>query len=432
MRPFLYFLMDDILPIGRTTSHSSGLVFGIRTRDRRHHMYVVGQTGTGKSTLLKNMAITDIRGGRGCAVIDPHGELVEDILNFIPSKRANEVVYFNPSDVENPIGLNILEARDEEEKQLVASSLISVFKHLWKGFWGPRLEHVFHNAILALMDTPGSTLLGVYRMLADDDYRRLVVSHAKDPIVRLFWEKDFDEYPPQFRKEVASPIQNKIGQLLTNTPLRNIVGQTTSTIDLKYIMDNRRVLLVNLAKGRIGEDKANLLGSVLVTKLYLAALERQAIPEEERKDFYLYVDEFQNFSTDVFPSILSEARKYRLNLILAHQYLHQLTDEVRHAVFGNVGTLVAFRVGSIDAEELAREFLPSFGRSDLECEDNYHTYIKLMIDGKRSLPFSAETLPPLCLMGDEAKKDILIQVSRERFASKRCEIESKIEKWIGR
>ena len=268
-------------------------------------------------------------------------------------------------------------------------------------------------------------------MLADDEYRKEIVSHVKDPIVKLFWEKDFEGYPPQFRKEVASPIQNKIGQLLTNTPLRNIVGQTKSTIDLKFIMDNKRILLVNLAKGRIGEDKANLLGSVLVTKLYLAALERQSIPEDERKDFYLYIDEFQNFSTDVFPSILSEARKYRLDLILAHQYIYQLSESVKHAVFGNVGTLIAFRVGNIDAKQLASEFLPTFDEHDLEQEQNHHIYIKLMIDGKRSLPFSAETLPPLPHTGDEANKNVLIQVSRERFARRRAEIEDKIEKWIG-
>jgi len=419
-----------IVPIGKTTSHSSGIRFGIKPADRRQHMYIVGQTGTGKSTLLMNMVIADLRAGHGVAVIDPHGQLIEEILQFVPRHRTNEVVYFNPSDAENPIGLNVLEARDEEEKQLVASSLISVFKHMWRDFWGPRLEHVFHNAILALMDTPGSTLLGVYRMLADDDYRREVVSRVKDPIVKLFWEKDYDEYPPQFRKEVASPIQNKIGQLLTNVPLRNIVGQPRSTIDLRFIMDNQRILLVNLAKGRIGEDKANLLGSVLVTKLYLAALERQRMPEEERKDFYLYIDEFQNFSTDVFPSILSEARKYRLDLILAHQYIHQLSESVAHAVFGNVGTLICFRVGSLDAKELAHEFLPTFTEHDLEHEKNHHIYLKLMIDGKRSLPFSAETLPPLPHNGDEAQVDTLIHVSRERFASRREEVQNKIEKWI--
>lgn len=421
---------EEIEPLGKTTFRGSGTLFGIKLKDRRHHMYVVGQTGTGKSTLLKNMVIQDMRFGHGVCVIDPHGELVEDLLNFVPRHRTNDVIYFNPADLDNPIGLNILEARDENEKQLVASSLISVFKHLWKDFWGPRLEHVFHNAILALMDSSGSTLLGVYRMLADDDYRKQVVAQVKDPVVRLFWTEDFEKYPPQFRKEIASPIQNKIGQLLTSTPLRNIIGQTKSTIDLRFIMDNRRIFLVNLAKGKIGEDKSNLLGSVLVTKLYLAALERQDTPETNRKDCYLYIDEFQNFATDIFSSVLSEARKYRLNLILAHQYLHQLSDSVRHSVFGNVGTLVSFRVGSIDAEELVKEFKPDFTSGDLEHAENYHLYLKLMIDGKRSSPFSAETLPPLALKGDEAEKETLIKVSRERFAITRADLEGKIEKWF--
>jgi len=417
-----------MIPIGKT-NHRKVVEFGIKEADRRLHMYVIGQTGTGKSTLLKNMAITDMREGNGVAVIDPHGELVEDILQYVPRSRTNEVVYFNPSDTAYPIGLNILEAQNEDEKQLVASSLISVFKHQWRDFWGPRLEHILHNCVLALMDTPGTTLLGVYRMLADSAYRREIVSHVRDPIVKLFWMKDFEEYPPQFQKEITSPIQNKIGQLLT-VPLRNIVGQSRSTIDLKFIMDHKRILLVNLAKGRIGEDKANLLGSVLVTKLYLAALERQAMPESERKDFYLYIDEFQNFSTDVFPSILSEARKYKLDLILAHQYTHQLSENVKHAVFGNVGTLVTFRVGSIDAQELAMQFMPTFSAHDIEELENYHIYLKLMIDGKRSVPFSAVTLPPCCKQGDEAPRDTLIAVSRERYAVHRAEIDQKIEKWI--
>lgn len=418
------------MTLGKTASHSQGLVFGIKQEDRRHHIYVVGQTGTGKSTLLKNMAIGDIRQGRGLCIVDPHGELVESVLNFIPSRRTNEVVYFNPSDTEYPVGLNILEAESESERNLVASSLISIFKHLWKDFWGPRLEHVFVNAILALMDTPDSTLLGVYRMLADDDFRAQVVERVKDPVVKLFWKEDFEKYPPQFKKEVASPIQNKIGQLLTSGYVRNIVGQAKSTIDLRFMMDNRRVLLVNLAKGRIGEDKANLLGSVLVTKLYLAALERQDTAEELRQDFHLYVDEFQNFSTDVFPSILSESRKYRLNLVLAHQYLHQLAESVKHAVFGNVGTLISFRVGGFDAGELAEEFGPDFDRSDLIHAENYRYCIKLMIDGKRSRPFTAETLPPPRPKGDEAQAETVVRISRERFASKREDVEKAVEKWF--
>jgi hypothetical protein len=280
------------------------------------------------------------------------------------------------------------------------------------------------------MDTPGSTLLGIYRMLADENFRLKIVERVKDPVVKLFWKEDFENYAPQFKKEVASPIQNKIGQLLTNSYIRNIVGQEKSEIDMRFMMDNKRIFLVNLAKGRIGEDKANLLGSVIVTKLYLAALERQNLPEAERQDFHLYIDEFQNFSTDIFPSILAESRKYRLNLILAHQYLHQLPENTKHAVFGNVGTLISFRVGSLDAKELAEEFKPQFDSGDIGQADNYHFYTKLMIDGKRSKAFTAETLPPLTLTGDEANMNMVIRVSRERFAQPRKEVETEIEKWF--
>ena len=420
----------EVLALGKTKSHASGIKFGIKTNDRRQHIYIVGQTGTGKSTLLKNMAIQDMRHGHGVCVIDPHGQLIEDLLQFVPSRRTNEVVYFNPADTEFPIGLNILEIKNDDERNLVASSLISVFKHLWKESWGVRLEYVLHNAILALMDTPDSTLLGIYRLLADDNFRLKIVERVKDPVVKLFWKEDFENYAPQFRKEVASPVQNKIGQLLTNNYIRNIVGQEKSTIDMRFMMDNKRIFLVNLAKGRIGEDKANLLGSVIVTKLYLAALERQNVPEEHRKDFHLYIDEFQNFSTDIFPSILSESRKYRLNLILAHQYLHQLSENTKHAVFGNVGTLIAFRVGTLDARELGDEFKPDFGAEDIIHTENYQFYTKLMIDGKRSKPFTAETLPPIALNGDEASMENVIRVSRERFAQPRKEVETKIEKWF--
>ena len=325
------FFQTEILALGKTTSHASGIKFGIKANDRRHHIYIVGQTGTGKSTLLKNMAIQDLRRGHGLAVVDPHGQLVEDILHFIPKSRTNEVAYFNPADTEFPIGLNILEAKNSEERNLVASSLISIFKHLWKESWGMRLEHILHNAILALMDTPDSTLLGIYRLLADDGFREKIVERVKDPIVKLFWKEDFENYAPQFKKEVASPIQNKIGQLITNNYIRNIVGQEKSTIDLKFMMDNRRVLLVNLAKGRIGEDKANLLGSVIVTKLYLAALERQNIPRRNGKiftftstnsrifrwTFFRRISEVPqvslefNFGASVFASIIREHKTRR-------------------------------------------------------------------------------------------------------------------------
>lgn len=424
--------MSEIETLGATTFREQHRAFGIKPNDRRHHIYIIGKTGTGKSTLLKNMVIQDLRYGHGVALIDPHGDLVEDLLNYIPKQRTNEVVYFNPADKENPVGINILEARGEDEKHLVASSLISIFRHLWKDFWGPRLEHILYNSVLALMDTPGQTLLGVYRLLIDDEFRKRIVSQVKDPVVKMFWTEDYENYDPRFRKEIIAPVQNKIGQLLTSAPLRNIVGQTKSSIDLGFIMDQKRILLVNLSKGKIGEDKSNLLGSAVVTKLYLAALERQGIPEEYRRDFYLYIDEFQNFSTDIFPSILSEARKYRLNLNIAHQYLYQLPEAIKHAVFGNIGTIISFRVGSYDAKELAEEMKPVFTSEDLENLENHHVSLRLMIDGKMSRAFSAVTLPSLPKTGDEADREVILRVSRERYTVPRDIIEEKIKNWFGK
>lgn len=421
----------DLEFLGKTTYRNKFLPFGIKPRDKRQHVYIIGKTGTGKSTLIKNMIIQNLRQNKGVALIDPHGDLVEDLLNFIPRNRTNEVVYFNPADAENPVGLNILEAKGSEEKQLVASSLISVFRHIWKDFWGPRLEHILYNSVLALMDTPGQTLLGVYRILIDKEFRKRIVGQAKDPVVRLFWTRDFENYDPRFQKEIIVPVQNKIGQLLTSPSLRNIVGQTRSSIDFNFIMDQKRILLANLSKGKIGEDKSNLLGSVFVTKLYLAALKRQNLPEEKREDFSLYIDEFQNFSTDIFPSILSEARKYRLNLTLAHQYINQLPKPIKHAVFGNVGTLIAFRTGGYDAKELAREMKPVFSSEDFENLDNHHIYIRLSIDGKMSEAFSAVTFPPMARLGEEAERDTILKVSRERFSIPRNIVEEKIMKWFG-
>ena len=422
--------MDEIEVLGQTSFREQYRAFGIKTNDRRHHIYIIGKTGTGKSTLLKNMVIQDLRLNHGVALIDPHGDLVEDLLNFIPKNRTNEVVYFNPADKENPVAINILEAKGDEEKQLVASSLISVFRHLWKDFWGPRLEHILYNCILALMDTPGQTLLGVYRMLVDDIFRKIIVANIKDPIVKMFWVEDYENYDPRFRKEIISPVQNKIGQLLTSPQIRNIVGQSKSSVDFGFVMDQKRILLANLSKGKVGEDKSNLLGSAIITKIYLSALERQNLPEELRKDFYLYIDEFQNFSTDIFPSILSEARKYRLNLNLAHQYLYQLPEGIKHAVFGNVGTIISFRIGNYDAKELAEEMKPVFSGEDLENLDNHHIALRLLIDGKMSRAFSAITMPPLKPKEHEAERDTVLRISRERYATPRDIVEEKLKNWF--
>jgi len=383
----------------------------------------------GKSTLLENMVIQDIRSGRGLALVDPHGDTVEKIIRFIPSYRINDVVYINPADVDYPVAFNILEAVDPTHRHLVASGLIAVFKKIWVDSWGPRLEYILRNTILALIEYPGSTLLGVTRMLVDKEYRRKVVDQLTDPIVKAFWRDEFNSYANQFRTEAVSPIQNKIGQFLSSSIIRNIVGQSKSTIDIREIMDSGKILLLNFAKGRIGEDNAALLGAMMITKLQLAAMSRIDIPETERRDFYLFVDEFQTFATESFANILSEARKYRLDLIIAHQYIEQLDEKVQAAVFGNVGTIICFRVGAADAEFLAKEFFPVFTETDLVNLTKYDMYLKLMIDGVASEPFSAAGMLPIS--NADNLQDSVIKVSRERYARPRQVVEEKISRWSG-
>ena len=420
---------SDVTLFARTNFRNSLKPFGIKTDDRRRHMYVVGKTGMGKSTLLENMVIQDIRNGRGMAVVDPHGDLVEKVLKYIPSYRVNDVIYFNPSDADYPIAFNILESINPAHRHLIASGLIAVFKKIWVDSWGPRLEYILRNTILGLIEYPGSTLLGVNRMLVDKDYRAKVVSHIDDPVVKAFWQTEFAGFNNQFRTEAISPIQNKIGQFLSSSIIRNIVGQSKSTIDMRQIMDDGKILLLNLAKGRVGEDNAALLGAMMITKLQLAAMSRIDIPEPERRDFFLYVDEFQNFATESFAGILSEARKYRLNLIIAHQYIEQLDEKVRPAVFGNVGTMITFRVGAADAEFLAKEYEPVFTETDLVNLTKYDIYLKLMIDGVASEPFSATGLPPV--QNPDNLEDTIIRVSRERYANTRADVEEKISRWSG-
>ncbi len=403
--------------------------FGIKIDDRRRHMYLIGKTGMGKTTVLENMIIADIRAGRGLAVVDPHGDLVEKIVEYIPSYRINDVVYFNPADVEYPIGFNVLESVDATQRHLVASGLMGVFTKIWEGVWSARMEYILNNCILALLEYPGSTMLGVARILVDKKYRRKVIDKVTDPIVKGFWMDEYEAYNDKFRNEAIAPIQNKVGQFLSSALIRNIVGQPNSTIDLRSLMDNEKIVLLNLAKGRIGEDSSSLLGAMMVTRLQLAAMSRVDIPEEERKDFFLYVDEFQNFATESFANILSEARKYRLDLILAHQYIEQLSEEVRPAVFGNVGTIMCFRIGAADAEFLAKEFFPTFVEEDLLNLTKYNVYMKLMIDGVASEPFSATTLPPLS--GKTSNREKVVQVSRERYGKPRSVVEEKILRWSG-
>ena len=421
--------MENIAVFAQTTYRNESKRFGIKTDDRRRHMYLIGKTGMGKSTVLENMIVNDIRAGYGVAVVDPHGDLAEKIIEYIPEDRVTDVVYFNPSDINFPIAFNVVEQVEPHLRHLVASGLIGVFQKLWADSWGPRLEYILRNAILAILDFPGSTLLGVVRMLSDKSYRKRVVANIKDPVVKAFWEKEFSGYADKFASEAVSPIQNKVGQFLSSSLMRNIIGQVKSSIDIRDIMDNGKILIMNLSKGRIGEDNSALLGAMMITKIQLASMSRVDIPEKDRRDFYLYIDEFQNFSTDSFANILSEARKYRLNLILAHQYIEQLSEKVKPAVFGNVGTLVVFRVGAADAEELVKEFTPTFTEEDIVNLPKYEMYLKLMIDGIASSPFSAAGLPPLRAEERTGNTDKVIRYSREKYASERESVEEKIMRW---
>jgi len=420
---------QEITVFGETTFRNQRKVFGIKKDDRRRHMYLIGKTGMGKSTVLENMIVEDIRAGHGVAVVDPHGDLAEKIIEFIPSNRINDVIYFNPADMEYPIAFNVVEQVEPHLRHLVASGLLGVFQKLWADSWGPRLEYILRNAVLAILDYPGSTLLAVTRMLSDKAFRKKVVEKIQDPVVKSFWMNEFAGYADKFATEAVSPIQNKVGQFLSSSLIRNIVGQVKSSIDVRKVMDEGKILILNLSKGRIGEDNSALLGAMMITKIQLAAMSRVDIPEEERNDFYLYVDEFQNFATGSFANILSEARKYRLNLIMAHQYIEQLDETVRAAVFGNVGTLIVFRVGAADAEALAPEFFPVFTEEDIVNIPKYEFYIKLMIDGISSDPFSARGLPPLSEEEKTGNKEKVINVSRERYAKKREVVEEKIARW---
>ncbi|MBU0722454.1 type IV secretion system DNA-binding domain-containing protein [Patescibacteria group bacterium] len=420
---------EEITVFAETNFRNQYRQFGIKTDDRRRHMYLIGKTGMGKSTILENMIVDDIRSGKGVMVVDPHGDLAEKIIEHIPSSRVNDVIYFNPADMDYPIAFNIIEQVEPHLRHLVASGLIGVFKKLWADSWGPRLEYILRNAILAVLDYPGATLLAITRMLSDKNFRKKVIEKVQDPVVKSFWVNEFSGYANNFASEAVSPIQNKVGQFLSSALIRNIVGQVKSSIDLREIMDSSKILIMNLSKGRIGEDNSALLGAMMITKVQLSVMSRVDILEKNRKDFYLYIDEFQNFTTDSFANILSEARKYRLNLIMAHQYIEQLGEIVKPAVFGNVGTLVVFRVGAIDAEELVKEFTPVFTEEDLVNLAKYEFYIKLMIDGISSDPFSARGLAPLIEEEKTGNKEKVIKVSRERYAKQKLEIEDKINRW---
>ncbi len=421
---------NEITLFGEVNFRNTGRRFGIKTDDRRRHMYIVGKTGMGKSTLMENMILADIYAGHGCCFIDPNGDVAEKLIDFIPAERINDVVYFNPADTAYPIGFNILEAPgDMDRKHLVRDGLMGVFKKIWPDVWSARMEYILTNCISALLDSPGSTLMGINRLLVDKDYRQKVVDQIRDPVVKTFWVAEYASWDEKYAIEAGAAIQNKVGQFLSSGMVRNIVAQVKSTIDIRKIMDEGKILIANLSKGRIGEDGMRLLGGMLVTKIQLSAQERQNIPERDRRDFYFYVDEFQNFANESFATILSEARKYRLNLTVAHQYMAQLEEPVQDAILGNVGTMVIMRVGPQDAATLETEFAPTFTPEDLVSLAKFQMYLKLMVDGVATQPFSANTLPPIAKRTASAEK--VVQVSRERYAQPRHIIEEKVLKWSG-
>ncbi|OGY79132.1 MAG: hypothetical protein A2550_01475, partial [Candidatus Jacksonbacteria bacterium RIFOXYD2_FULL_43_21] len=419
----------NITFFARTNFRGLNRKFGIKREDRRRHMYVIGKTGMGKTTMLENMVYQDILRGEGVAVIDPHGDLVDNIVNMIPPSRINDTIYFNPADKEFPVAFNILGEENLQHRYLVVSSLVGIFKKIWADSWGPRLEYLLRNSLITLMEAGNSTILGVPRIFVDNKYRKKLVDQITDPVIKSFWINEYAKYNQTFQVEAVNPIQNKIGQFISIPLIRNMIGQVKSKLNFREILDDKKIFLVNLAKGLIGEDVSSLLGATIISKLQIAAMMRADVPEEERPDFYLYIDEFQNFSTESFATILSEARKYRLNLIMAHQYIEQLDELVAAAVFGNVGTMVCFGMGSDDAETLEPHFATEFVLQDLVNLGKYETIMRLMVDGATSRPFSAETLGRL---GSQTVscRDRIIKVSRERYAVPRVEVEEKLERWL--
>lgn len=425
----------DLTVLGEAVFRGRRTRFGIKPDDRRRHMYVIGKTGMGKSTLLENMIHSDILSGKGVGVIDPHGDLIEAVLRFIPSSRTNDVILFDPADKEFPLSFNMLAARDVDQYPLVVSGLMSVFTKLWPDVWSGRMEHILRNTLLALIESQGQSMLGILRMFSDDIFRRKLVDHVQDHLVKSFWQDEYEGWSEKYRTEAIAAIQNKIGQLLSVPMIRNIVGQTTSKLSLREAMDSGKIVLVNLSKGNLGEDNSAFLGSMLVTKFQLDAMSRTDIPEKQRKDFFLYVDEFQNFATESFATILSEARKYRLSLTLAHQYIGQLLlgdgkTTLRDAVFGNVGSTVSFQVGSDDAEELSLQFEEKVEMKDILSLPKYHAYLRLMVNGMPSKPFSVSTLPPPKADIDDRRVTLIRRASRERYCEKKSVVEDKIGKWL--
>lgn len=423
---------NRITYFAETDRRNKRVPFGIKAEDRTRHMYIIGKTGMGKSTLIENMVAQDIKNGEGLAFIDPHGKSAAMLLDYIPADRIKDVVYFAPFDTDNPISFNVMEDVGPDKRHLISNGLMSAFKKIWgPETFSARMEYIMMNALLALLEYPESTLLGVSRMLTDKAYRKKVVDNVKDPSVRAYWVDEFAKYSENYAKDAVPGIQNKLGQFTSNPLIRNIIGQPHSSFDLRKMMDERKILIVNLSKGQLGEGNANLLGGMIITKIYLAAMSRADLTEGELKklpNFYMYVDEFQSFANESFADILSEARKYKLALVVAHQYIKQMDEKVADAVFGNVGTQIMFRVGAPDAEVLEKEYAPVFTAEDMVSLGFTQIYLKLMIDGVASHPFSALTLGPIPLTGKSLRNEVIAS-SRSTYGLSRAEVEKNITDW---
>ena len=425
---------NKVTYFGETDFRSKKTKFGIKAKDRSKHMYVIGKTGMGKSTLLENLAIQDIQNDEGLIFIDPHGSTAVKLLEYVPKHRIDDVVYFAPHDAQFPIAFNVLEQVPKEKRNAVAGGLISTFKKIWVDSFSSRMEYLLNYALLALLDVPGTTLLGVNRLLSDKVYRKYIVDRVEDTLVKNFWNNEFEKYTTTYASEAVAPIQNKVGQFIASPMIRNIIGQEVSTIDFRAFMDQKKIVIINISKGIIGPENMRLLGGMLITKIQLAAMSRANLPEETLKripNTYLYVDEFQNFANESFAEILSESRKYKLCLTVANQYIDQMTEEVRNAVIGNVGTFISFRVGSTDAELMEKEFAPNFTAEDMVNLGMYQMYLKLMIDGVASKPFSANSLPPIPKL-DKTYVEEIIGYSRKYFAGEKDQVEIDIRKWTNK
>ncbi len=407
----------EINVFAETVYKNENRKYGIHRADRRRHMYVIGKTGTGKSTMLCNMAINDLRNNEGLCFIDPHGDAIDTLLDYIPASRINDVVFFNPADGDRTVKINLFEGRNVEHRELIASGIISIFHKLYEYSWGPRLEHFLRNALLTLLQMENAKLGDIITLFTDKEFRKRVLDQLDDPVLKSFWVGEFEPLQDRMKNEAVAPILNKIGQFVSSPLVRNVVNSDRSSFSIEQIMDEGKILLVNLSQGQLGEDNATLLGAMLITKIQLAAMGRVNIPEEERRDFYLYVDEFQNFATTSFNKILSEARKYRLNLILANQYVAQIPEEVQKAIFGNCGSVVSFVMGSEDAEVFSKEYGGKYTAEDLVGLNKHQIINRITIDNIISYPFPAYTLPPAASSNNNREK--VIRVSRERYATKK-------------